>query len=487
MEMYELTAWQLAEKLQAKEVSAEDAVKACYDRIDAVEETLKAFITLTPESAYAMARDIDNRRAAGEDLPATAGIPIAQKDLFCTDGVRTTCASKMLENFIPPYNATIIDRCADAGMIMLGKTNLDEFAMGSSTENSAFQVTANPWNVEYVPGGSSGGSAAATASGEAFTSLGTDTGGSIRQPSSLCGLVGLKPTYGRVSRYGVIAYASSLDQVGPIAKDVRDAAMLLNVIAGHDKMDATSATVAVPDYTEALGKDVKGLKAGIAHELLYGEGIDPKVRETIEKAVEQFSALGVEFEDFAMPNIEYSLPVYYIIAPAECSSNLARFDGVRYGHRSEEPTTDIFDMFEKSRAEGFGPEVSLRIIKGTYVLSAGYYDAYYKKALKVRSLIKSDFDRAFSKYDFLISPTSPTAAFKIGEKADDPLAMKLADICTLPVNLAGIPGMNVPCGFVDGLPVGIQLMGKPFAEATLLQVAYAYEQATEWHKMRPTL
>jgi len=487
VELHEMTAWELAGYLQTGEVSAVDAVDACYARIDAVEDSIKAFLTLTPQIARQQAEAIDEARAAGRPLPVTAGIPIAHKDLFCTDGVRTTCGSKMLENFVAPYDATVVNRCTDAGMVMIGKTNMDEFAMGSSTENSAFQVTANPWDLECVPGGSSGGSAAAVSGGEVFLATGTDTGGSIRQPAFLCSLVGMKPTYGRVSRYGIIAYASSLDQVGPICKDVRDTAMMMAVIAGHDEKDATSAEVPVPDYTGILGRDINGLKGGIAHELLYGEGIEPGVRETVEVAIEQLSSLGVEFEDISLPHAEYSLPCYYIIAPAECSSNLARFDGVRYGHRTEQPTEDIYDLFAKSRAEGFGPEVSLRIIKGTYVLSAGYYDAYYLKALKVRTLIKSDFDKAFQNCDFLVSPTSPTVAFKIGEKADDPLAMKLADICTIPVNLAGIAAMNVPCGFADGLPVGMQLMGAPFTEDKLLQVAYAYEQSTDWHKQRPAL
>ncbi len=487
MELYEMTAWQLAEKLQARDISATEAVQACYDRMDAVEGRVKAFLSLTPEPAFDHAAQIDRARANGEQLPPTAGVPIAHKDLLCTDGIRTTCGSKVLENFVPPYDATVVRRCRDAGMIMVGKANMDEFAMGSSTENSGFQTTANPWNLECVPGGSSGGSAAAVAAGEAFTALGSDTGGSIRQPASLCSLVGIKPTYGRVSRYGLVAYASSLDQIGPLCKDVRDAALIMNVISGHDDRDATSADLPVPDYTQALGNDLQGLKGGIAHELLYGEGIDAGVRATIEQAVERLSSLGVEFEDVSMPHAEYSLPCYYIIAPAECSSNLARYDGVRYGHRTAQETTDIYDLFAKSRAEGFGPEVRLRIIKGTYVLSAGYYDAYYLKALKVRTLIKRDFDRAFEKYDFLVSPTSPTVAFRIGEKADDPLAMKLADICTIPINLAGIPAMNVPCGFADDLPVGMQLMGKPFSEDVLLRVAYAYEQSADWHLRRPSL
>jgi aspartyl-tRNA(Asn)/glutamyl-tRNA(Gln) amidotransferase subunit A len=393
----------------------------------------------------------------------------------------------MLHNFVPPYTATVVARCGAAGLPMVGKTNMDEFAMGSSTENSAFQVTANPWNLQCVPGGSSGGSAAAVAAGEAFWALGSDTGGSIRQPASLCGLVGMKPTYGRVSRYGVVAYASSLDQVGPLTKDVRDCALLLGVISGQDERDSTSADLPVPDYTANLGQDVKGLKCGLVHELLYGEGIAPEVRAAVEEAVKTLEGLGVTCEEVSLPNSEYSLPVYYIIAPAECSSNLARYDGVRYGHRTSEPTSDVFDMFAKSRAEGFGPEVRLRIIKGTYVLSAGYYDAYYKRALQVRTLIKRDFERAYEKYDFLLCPTSPTVAFKIGEKADDPLAMKLADICTLPINLAGIPAMSLPCGMSEGLPIGMQLMGQPFDEPTLLKVAYAYEQATDWHHARASL
>jgi aspartyl-tRNA(Asn)/glutamyl-tRNA(Gln) amidotransferase subunit A len=487
VQLHELTAWQLAEKLQSKEVSATDVVNSSFERIAAIESQVRAFLTLTQEQALQQAADIDERRAKGEALSPLAGIPIAHKDLLCTTGVRTTCASKMLSDFVPPYTATVVEKCNAAGLPMVGKTNMDEFAMGSSTENSAFQVTANPWNLECVPGGSSGGSAAAVAAGEAYWALGSDTGGSIRQPASLCSLVGMKPTYGRVSRYGCIAYASSLDQVGPLAKDVRDCALLLGVISGHDDRDSTSGNLPVPDYTANLGQDVKGIKCGIVHELLYGEGIDPTVRAAVEQAVKQFEALGITCEEVSMPHAEYSLPCYYIIAPAECSSNLARYDGVRYGHRTGEFTSDIYDMFAKSRAEGFGPEVRLRIIKGTYVLSAGYYDAYYKKALQVRTLIKQDFEKAYQKYDFLLCPTSPTVAFKIGEKADDPMAMKLADICTLPINLAGIPAMSLPCGMSEGLPIGMQLMGKPFDEPTLLKVAYAYEQACDWHKQRPAL
>ncbi|HEY3396137.1 MAG TPA: Asp-tRNA(Asn)/Glu-tRNA(Gln) amidotransferase subunit GatA [Armatimonadota bacterium] len=479
MELFELSAHELAAGLAAREYSAREVTDAHLERIQAVEPRVRAFLHLTPEAAREHADDLDRRRAAGEALPPLAGVPIAHKDLFCTRGVPTTCGSRILENFVPPYDATVVARCRAAELPVVGKTNMDEFAMGSSTENSAFQVTANPWDLERVPGGSSGGSAAAVAAREAPLALGTDTGGSIRQPASLCGLVGMKPTYGRVSRYGVVAYASSLDQVGPFARNVTDCAMLLGIIAGHDPHDATSATDAPPDYVAEMRRGVAGLKAGLPKEL-FGEGIDPEVKSTILAAVDRLQALGVECEEVEMPHVDYSLPCYYIIAPAECSSNLARYDGVRYGHRTAEPVSDIYDLFSKSRAEAFGPEVRLRIMLGTYTLSAGYYDAYYLKALKVRTLIKSDFDRAFEKYDVLLSPTSPTTAFKIGEKADDPIAMKLADICTIPVNLAGLPGMSLPCGFAGGLPVGMQIIGKPFGEAEMLRVAYAYEQAEEW-------
>ena len=483
MQLYELSAHELAHGLTSREFSAREVTEAHLSRVEAVEERVKAFLLTTPEAARAEADAVDQARAAGEALPPLAGVPIAHKDLFCTRGVRTTCGSRILEDFVPPYDATVVARCRAARLPVVGKTNMDEFAMGSSTENSAYQVTANPWDLERVPGGSSGGSAAAVAAGEAPFALGTDTGGSIRQPASLCGIVGMKPTYGRVSRYGVVAYASSLDQVGPFARNVTDCAMLLGVIAGHDKMDATSHTDSPPDYLAEMRKGVASLRAGLPKEL-FGEGIDPAVKSTIMAAVDKLEDLGVGIEEVEMPHVDYSLPCYYIIAPAECSSNLARYDGVRYGHRTDEPVSDIYDLFSKSRAEGFGPEVRLRIMLGTYTLSAGYYDAYYLKALKVRTLIKSDFDRAFEKYDVLLSPTSPTTAFKIGEKADDPLAMKLADICTIPVNLAGLPGMSLPCGFVDGLPVGMQIIGKPFGEAEMLRVAYAYEQAMGWEKQR---
>ncbi len=477
MALTDLTAYELSQKLQAKEVSAREAVAACFEKIDAVEDDIKAFITLTREQADQAAAQIDERRAAGEELGPLAGVPVGHKDLFCTRGVKTTAGSKILEPYIPPYDATVVTRCDEAGMPMVGKTNLDEFAMGSSTENSAYQITRNPIDLERVPGGSSGGSAASVAAGEAFCATGTDTGGSIRQPASLCGIVGMRPTYGRVSRYGVIAYASSLDQVGPLCKDVRDCAMLLQVLAGPDPMDATCADMEPPDYVGCLDDGVKGLKAGIVKELVYGEGIHPPVKAAVLSAVDTLTELGVECEEVSLPNIDYSLPVYYIIATAECSSNLARYDGVRYGHRTELPVEDIHDLYAKTRAEGFGEEVRLRIMLGTYALSAGYYDAYYKKALQVRTLIKQDFERAFEKYDILLSPTSPCVAWNFGEF--DQMALKLADICTIPINVGCICGMSLPCGFQDHLPIGLQILGAPFTEDKLLRAGYAYEQATK--------
>jgi len=486
MKLFELTAHELADNIAAGEISSAEATQACLERIAAVEGQVEAFVSVTADVALQQAAEADRKRAAGEADGALTGVPIAIKDLMCTRGLPTTCCSKILENFIPPYDATVVEQCRQAALPMAGKTNMDEFAMGSSTENSAFKITHNPWDLDRVPGGSSGGSAAAVAAGEAFVALGSDTGGSIRQPASLCGLVGLKPTYGRVSRYGLIAYASSLDQIGPLTKDVTDCALMMNLLAGYDPRDATSADIAVPDYTQSLTGSVNGLRAGVPSQLL-GEGIDPQVRDSVRAAIDQLQDMGLQCEEIQMPHIDYSLPVYYIIAPAEASSNLARYDGVRYGHRTTQPTDDIYDLFAQTRAEGFGPEVQLRIMLGTYALSAGYYDAYYVKALKVRTLIKRDFDQAFENCDVLLSPTSPTVAFPIGEKADDPLAMKLADICTIPINLAGIPAISIPCGFVDGLPVGLQIMGRAFEEETILQVAYAYEQATAWHRQRPTL
>ena len=475
MSLTDLTVYELSQKLKAKEVSAREAVEACYARIDEVEDQVKAFVCLTPEQAFRQAAEVDEQRAAGAELGPLAGVPIAHKDLFCTTGVPTTCCSKILQNFVPPYDATAVARCNAAGMPMIGKTNMDEFAMGSSTENSAFQITRNPLDLDKVPGGSSGGSAAAVAAREVFCTLGTDTGGSIRQPASLCGIVGLKPTYGRVSRYGVIAYASSLDQVGPLCRDVRDCALVLQAIAGPDPMDATCASMEPPDYVACLEEGVHGLRAGVVKELVYGEGIHAPVKNAVLQAVETLAKLGVECEEISLPNIDFSLPVYYIIAPAECSSNLARYDGVRYGHRTAREVTDIYDLFAKTRGEGFGEEVRLRIMLGTYALSAGYYDAYYKKALQVRTLIKGDFDAAFERFDVLLSPTSPCVAWGFGEF--DQMALKLADICTIPVNIAGIGAMSVPCGFEGHLPIGLQIMGAPFREDKILRVGYALEQA----------
>jgi aspartyl-tRNA(Asn)/glutamyl-tRNA(Gln) amidotransferase subunit A len=487
VEAYELTAHELAERLARKEVSAVEAVESVFARIDEVESKVDAYLLPTREIALEQAKAVDEARARGEALGPLAGVPYAVKDVMCTQGVRTTCASKILHNFVPPYDATVVANCRGAGLVLLGKTNMDEFAMGSSTENSAFKITRNPWDLERIPGGSSGGSAAAVVAGEAFLALGSDTGGSIRQPASVCGCVGLKATYGRVSRYGLIAYASSLDQIGPLTRDVRDCAMLQQVLSAHDPLDSTSSSDhPAPDYAAALTGEAKGLRAGVVKELM-GEGIEPGVQECVRQAIGTLEGMGVACEEVGMPHCHYALPVYYIIAPAECSSNLARFDGVRYGHRTAEPVSDYEDMFAKTRAEGFGPEVRLRIIKGTYVLSKGYYDAYYLKALRVRTLIRQDFDRAFERFDILLSPTSPTVAFKIGERADDPLAMKLADICTLPINLAGIPALSLPCGFSEGLPVGLQIMGKPFDEATLLRVGHAYEQQAGWVGRKPAL
>lgn len=489
MEIYELTAHELAEYIQKGELSAEEVAKAVFSRIHDVEGDIKAYVTLTEELAYAQARRVDERRRAGEKLRPLEGIPVGIKDNICTKGIRTTCSSRMLENFVPPYSATVIERLEAEGAVITGKLNMDEFAMGSSTENSAFFPTRNPWNLECVPGGSSGGPAAAVAAGEAVYALGSDTGGSIRQPASLCGIVGLKPTYGLVSRYGLVAFASSLDQIGPLTKDVRDCALVLNAIAGHDPRDSTSAPYDVPDYTAFLTGDIKGVKIGVPREF-FGEGLDPRVEETVRKAIDRLADLGAVVDECSFPYVEYALPVYYIIAPAEASSNLARYDGVCYGYRAvpeKGKRYDIVEMYMKTRSEGFGAEVKRRIMLGTYALSSGYYDAYYLKALKVRTLIKNDFDRLFEKFDVLVSPTSPTPAFRLGEKAGDPLSMYLSDIYTIPVNLAGIPAISLPCGFVDGLPVGLQIMGPAFGEGTILNVAYAFEQDTPYHKARPPL
>ncbi|KJS14081.1 MAG: glutamyl-tRNA amidotransferase [Peptococcaceae bacterium BRH_c8a] len=483
MELYYLTAHQLHDMLIKKEISAEEITRAVFGRIDAVEDKIRAYVTLTRETAERQARAVDKSIAMGEKIAPLAGIPIAFKDNMCTAGVRTTCASKILYNFVPPYNATVVQRLTEARSVMTGKTNMDEFAMGSSTENSAFFTTCNPWDTDRVPGGSSGGSAAAVAAGETIVALGSDTGGSIRQPASYCGVVGLKPTYGSVSRFGLVAYASSLDQIGPITRDVTDCALVFNTISGHDPQDSTSAPYNQPDYTSYLTGDIKGLKIGVPKEYM-GEGIDPAVREVIRENVNVFTGLGAEVEETSLPHSEYALPAYYLLATAEASSNLARYDGVRYGYRNEE-AEDIVDMFMKTRSEGFGAEVKRRIMLGTYALSAGYYDAYYNKAQKVRTLIKADFDRAFAKYDLLLSPVAPGPAFKRGEKMDDPLQMYMVDICTLSINLAGIPAISIPAGFANKLPVGLQLMGKPFGEGDILRAAYAFEQTTDHHHLVP--
>ena len=484
MNLNELTAHDLSDRLRRREVSSREITQAVFERIDAVDQPVHAYIALTRDLAFEQADAVDRARAAGEDLPPLAGIPIALKDILCTRGITTTCCSRILQNFVPPYDATVIEKIRAARLVWIGKTNMDEFAMGSSTENSAFGPTRNPWDLDRVPGGSSGGSAAAIAADEAILAIGTDTGGSIRQPASFCGIVGIKPTYGRVSRYGLIAFASSLDQVGPITKDVTDSALLLNVISGHDPLDSTSAPIEAPDFTQALTGDIKGMKLGLVREFMEYEGrpVSPEVGEAIRKAVATFEALGARVEEISLPNLKYNIPVYYLIAPAECSSNLARYDGVAYGHRTPRPAADIVEMYRKTRDEGFGPEVKRRIMLGTYALSAGYYDAFYLKALQVRTLIKRDFDVAFERFDALIGPTSPSVAFRLGEKTADPIEMYLSDVCTIPVNLAGLPGLSLPCGVGGGLPIGLQIVGKPFDEMTVLRAAYALEQAVAFRR-----
>ena len=480
-ELYALTIHELRDLMRSKQVSAKEVAQSFIDRIGAVEERVKAFITTTPELAIEQAAAVDEAISRGDELGPLAGVPVAIKDVMCTRGVLTTCASKILYNYKPIYDATVVGRLSEARAVMIGKANMDEFAMGSSTENSGFFTTHNPWNLDTVPGGSSGGSAAAVAADECAFALGSDTGGSIRQPASFCGVVGMKPTYGRVSRYGLVAFASSLDQIGPLTKDVTDCALVLNAICGKDPCDSTSLDVPVPDFAKSLVDDVKGLRIGVPREF-FGQGTDPDVESAVRAAIDLLVSLGADAKETSMPSANYGLPVYYIIAPAECSSNLARYDGVRYGLRTDRPA-DTISMYEKTREEGFGAEVKQRIMIGTYALSAGYYDAYYLKAQKVRTLLRRDFEKAFEQFDVLITPTSPTVAFGIGEKADDPFAMKLADICTIPANLAGIPGISIPCGFKNGLPIGLQIMARGLGEETLIRVAYAYERNTE-HRAR---
>lgn len=480
---------ELHAQLIKKERSAVEIAQEALARIEVLEPKLHSFLRLTPELALEQARKVDAKIAAGEDIGPLAGIPIAIKDNICTKGIATTCGSRILENYIPPYESTVTQKLLDAGAVTLGKTNCDEFAMGSSCETSAYQQTSNPWDLERVPGGSSGGSAAAVSSGECPIALGSDTGGSIRQPASLCGVVGMKPTYGLVSRYGLVAYASSLDQIGPFATNVEDAAILLQAIAGRDPKDSTSLNVAIPDYSKSVRPNLKPkgqLRIGIIKET-FGDGIDPLIQKSVTTAVELLQELGAEIQVVSCPRFCYGLPAYYIIAPSEASANLARYDGVKYGLRATE-SENLIDMYCQTRALGFGTEVKRRIMLGTYALSAGYYDAYYLKAQKVRTLIKEDFDRVFAQVDVLACPTSPTTAFKIGEKTTDPLSMYLSDLMTIPVNLAGLPALSLPCGFdAKGLPIGMQLIANVLREDVLFRVAYTYEQATDWRERQPKL
>ena len=481
MNITELTVHELQEKIKNKELTITEINKAYIERINEKEKDVQAFITLTTDEALEKSKIIEEKVNKGEIKGELAGIPIGIKDNICIKGTKTTCASKMLENFIAPYNATVIDKINDENMISLGKTNMDEFAMGSSTENSYFKKTKNPWDLSRVPGGSSGGSAAAVASNMVPWALGSDTGGSIRQPAGCCGIVGLKPTYGLISRYGLIAYASSLDQIGTLTKDIEDTAILLNVIAGHDDKDTTSAEQEKKDYTKALKNDIKGLKIAVPKEF-FGEGINEEVKAKLENAIEKYKELGAMVEEVSLDVAEYALATYYIIACAEASSNLGRFDGIRYGYRSPK-FNNLRDIYINSRSEGFGDEVKRRIILGTYVLSSGYYDAYYKKAQQVRTLVKSRFDEIFENHDIILTPTAPTTAFKIGEKSDNPLEMYLSDICTVSVNIAGLPGLSMPCGVdSEGMPVGMQLIGKRFDEETILNAGYTYEQATKFRE-----
>jgi len=484
VDLYALSIEEAAAVIGRGEVSPVELAEAIFKRIEAVEDKIKAYVTLTRERALHQAGEAGDR-IIDERKSLLFGIPVAIKDNICTEGIRTTCSSKILENFIPPYDGTVIKKLKGLGSVLVGKTNLDEFAMGSSTENSAFGHTRNPWDITRIPGGSSGGSAAAVSADMCIAALGSDTGGSIRQPAAFCGVVGLKPTYGRVSRYGLVAFASSLDQIGPITKNVKDAAILLNVISGHDPNDSTSAGIAVPDFTSVIGRDIKGLKLGVPKEY-FTEGMDPDVESAVKQAIGKLESLGAIPVEISLPHTGYAVAAYYILATSEASSNLARYDGVKYGLRVE--GEDLIEMYMKTREQGFGAEVKRRIILGTYTLSSGYYDAYYKKAQQVRTLIRQDFDRAFDKVDVIVTPTTPSPAFKAGEKTDDPLQMYLADIFTISVNLAGVPGMSVPCGFTSGeLPVGLQIIGKHFDEESILKIAYAYEQATEWHKKKPGL
>lgn len=485
MSLFDYTLKELQDKLHNKEITVSDLVSESYNRIKAVDGQVKAFITLNEEAAREKAKQLDEK--LGESASILFGMPLGVKDNIVTKGLRTTCASQFLSNFNDPlYDATVVEKLHAEDTVTIGKLNMDEFAMGSSNENSSYFPTRNPWNTDYVPGGSSGGSAAAVAAGEVFFSLGSDTGGSIRQPASFCGVVGAKPTYGLVSRFGLVAFASSLDQIGPITRTVEDNAYLMQAIVGHDKMDSTTANVDIPNYTENIKEGVKGLKIAVPKEYL-AEGVSPEVKEAVLNALKVYEDLGATWEEVSLPHSRYGVAAYYLLSSSEASANLARFDGVRYGVRSEK-AENLLDMYKQSRSEGFGDEVKRRIMLGTFALSSGYYDAYYKKAQKVRTLIKDDFDSVFKDYDVIIGPTAPTPAFKFGEKTDDPLTMYADDILTIPVNLAGVPGMSVPCGFSsEGLPIGLQIIGKHFDESTMYRTAYAFEQATDHHKKKPDL
>jgi len=483
-QLTDLTITQALEGLRAKQISSVELTRAYLERIEQLDSTIQAYLTVTADAALQAAEATDKTRAAGEDKPLL-GIPLGIKDVLSTKGVETTCGSKILKGYVPIFSATVVERLEAAGMVMLGKLNMDEFAMGSSTENSAYQITRNPWDLERVPGGSSGGSSATVSAGLAAGAFGTDTGGSIRQPGAMCGIAALKPSYGRVSRYGLVAFGSSLDCPGPMARCVEDIARLLGVVAGHDPLDATSMPIDVPDYVAELTGDVKGLKVGIPKEYFI-DGMQPEVEGAVRAAIQQFKDLGAELVDISLPYTDYSIPVYYIIAPAEASANLARYDGIRFGERVDKG--EMWPTYKATRGAGFGAEVKRRIMLGTYALSAGYYDAYYGKAQAVRTLIKGDFDKAFEQVDVILAPTSPTTAFKIGEKTDDPLQMYLNDVFTIPASLAGICGLNVPCGFDDqGLPIGLQILGKAFDEQTILRAGHAYERVTDWHTRRPEI
>lgn len=486
MKLFEQPAHVLHDMLVNKEITSLELTQAVLARIDEVEGDVQAYLTITREEALAQAKAVDEKIAKGEEIAFLEGIPGAIKDNICTKGIKTTCASKILQKFVPPYDATVMQKLEAQNPVVLGKTNLDEFAMGGSTENSAYHPTCNPWNTDCVPGGSSGGSAAAVAAGTAVWALGSDTGGSIRQPASFCGVVGMKPTYGRVSRYGLVAYASSLDQIGPITKDVTDCAHILNIIAGRDGMDSTSLDVQVPDFTKALVQDVKGLKIGLPKEY-FVKGMDPEVEAAVKNGVKELEKLGAEVVEISLPNTDYAISTYYLIAPAEAATNLARYDGVSYGERAED-AADLVEMMTKTRTQYLGEEVKRRIMIGNYALSAGYYDAYYLKALKVRRLVKEDYDKAFKDVDVIICPAAPSVAYKIGEKISNPLEMYLQDACTVPLNLAGLPGISVPCGYnKDKMPIGMQIIGKALDEETILRVAYTYEQSQSYHEDRAQL